>query len=344
MSGGMRVAILGTGAIAEAHADAVSQLDDVVLIAVADRDLERAAAFAARWDVPAVYGTLEEMLLAETGLDAVHICTPQGLHHAQALQVLNAGVHAIVEKPPALTLSEFDDMTDAAVANDRALVVVFQQRAGSAAGHVKRLIDSGALGRARVATCETLWFRDDAYFDVPGRATWASDGGGVTISLAIHQIDLLGWLLGEWSTVQGQWWRLGRQIEAEDVSMAAVRFESGAVASIVSSVLSPRQTSSIRIDTELATITLDHLYGHGHENWVITPAPDIPPEVVESWRLPPEEERSGHRAFLREVFEAIREGVPLPDVAASPRRSLEIVSGIYASASGQHPISRLNGA
>ena len=61
--------------------------------------------------------------------------------------------------------------------------------------------------------------------------------------------------------------------QTEDASTATVTFENGVVAQVVSSTVSPRETSSIRIDTQKATITVDHLYGHGHENWSITPAP-----------------------------------------------------------------------
>ena len=109
-------------------------------------------------------------------------------------------------------------------AADRRLAVVFQQRTGSAAAHVRRLLDEGALGRPLVATCQTLWYRDAAYFAVPWRGKWATEGGGPTLGHGIHQIDLLAWLLGDWSSVQGQLWRLDRDTETEDVSTAVITF------------------------------------------------------------------------------------------------------------------------
>lgn len=126
-------------------------------------------------------------------------------------------------------------------------------------------------------------------------------------------------------------WRLDRETETEDASTATVRFAGGTVAQVVASTVSPRQTSSIRIDTQKATVTVDHLYGHGHENWAITPAPGFEHEAA-TWELPSREIPSGHAPLLHDVFTALRAGGPLPPTADAPARSLEIVAAMYASA------------
>lgn len=327
----LRAAIVGTGAIANAHASALAATPDAELVAVVDRDPANARAFAGRWNVPNVAESLER-LLADDAIDVLHICTPPGVHAEQAITALDAGAHVVCEKPAALSLDELDAMTDAATRNDRRLAVVFQQRTGSAAAQVRRLLDTGALGRPLVATCQTLWYRDPAYFAVPWRGKWTTEGGGPTLGHGIHQLDLLAWLLGDWASVQGQLWRLGRETETEDVSTAVVTFVGGTVASVITSALSPRETSSIRIDTELATVTVDHLYGHGHDHWRITPAPGVPADVAGSWRLPDVEEASGHDPLIRDISAALRSGGPLPSTATDAARSFEIVTAIYSSA------------
>lgn len=326
-----RAAIVGTGAIAHAHAEAIAAYPDAELVAVVDRDPEAAERFAERYGVPVAYDDLAE-LLAGAQLDVVHICTPPGVHATQAIAALEAGVHVVVEKPPARSLDELDAMLAAAERTGTQLAVVFQQRTGTAAAHVKRLLDEGELGRPLVATCQTLWYRDDAYFEVPWRGKWATEGGGPTLGHGIHQIDLLAWLLGSWSSVQGQLWRLGRETQTEDVSTAVVGFENGAVASVITSAVSPRETSSIRIDTERATVTVDHLYGHAHEHWRITPAPHVVAAEAGGWILPDREEASGHPPLVRAVYDALRSGQDLPPVAADAARSFEIVTAIYSSA------------
>lgn len=327
----LRAAIIGTGAIANAHAAALAATPDAELVAVVDRDPALARAFAERWGDPATFDSLDALLASGT-VDVLHVCTPPGVHAGQAIAALDAGLHVVCEKPAALSLDELDAMTDAAARNDRRLAVVFQQRTGSAAAHVRGLLDSGALGRPLVATCQTLWFRDPAYFAVPWRGRWATEGGGPTLGLGIHQIDLLAWLLGDWASVQGQLWRLDRETQMEDVSTAVIAFAAGTVASVVTSALSPRETSSIRIDTERATVTVDHLYGHGHEHWRITPAPHVDPDLAAAWALPEVEEASGHDPLVRDIYAALVSGRPLPSTATDAARSFEIVTAIYSSA------------
>lgn len=345
----LRAALVGTGAVANAHARAVAAYPRAELVAVADLSREKAQEFAERYGISAAYGDLDEMLAAEQP-DVVLVCTPPGPHRAQSLAAFAAGAHVIVEKPPAPSLDELDEMRAGAVAAGRQLAVVFQQRTGTAAAHVRGLLQSGALGRPLVAVCQTLWFRDADYFAVPWRGKWETEGGGTTLGHGIHQIDLLAHLLGDWSSVQGRLWRLDRETETEDVSTATVVFDQGVVAQLITSAVSPREASSIRIDTQKATITVDHVYGHGHENWLITPAPGFESEA-EGWRFPDAEERSDHEPLLRDVFDALLDDAPLPPTADAPARSLEIVAAIYASATadgavitpellGSHPTHR----
>lgn len=336
----LRVGLLGTGGVASLHAEALAEIDGVDLVAVADTSLDRAVEFAAGHGVGRAVGSLDDLLRGDASglpLDVVHLCTPPGGHAEQTAQVVAAGAHVVVEKPPALSLDQLDAMLAAARAADRELAIVFQQRTGTAAAHVKRLLDSGELGRVLLATCHTLWYRDADYYAVPWRGRWSTEGGGTTLSHGIHQIDLLAWLLGDWQSVDAHAWRLDRDVETEDVSMAVARFASGAVASIVTSVLSPRETSSLRIDTENATIELEHLYGHGHAHWRVTPARHVSAEVAARWAIPassaePAEVPSGHAALLTQVYTALAAGEPLPEVVAAPTRALELVTAVYASA------------
>lgn len=213
-----------------------------------------------------------------------------------------------------------------------ALATVFQQRTGSGAAHVRDLLRSGALGRPLVAQCETLWFRGADYYAVDWRGRWDSEGGGTTLGHGIHQMDLLAHLLGDWQEISAQTWRLDRDTEMDDLSTATILFRSGVVATAVSSTLSPRETSHVRVDCERATVEVEHLYGHSGPDWRITPAPGVPAEEAAGWALPEEDEPSGHVPLVRATYRALREGTVLPDVASSARRPLEIVTAIYASA------------
>lgn len=327
----VRAAIIGTGAVAHLHAQALALDPLAELVACSNRNAERREAFADRYAVPGRYETLEELLAAET-VDVVHLCTPPDLHREQTLQAVAAGVHVVCEKPPALSLAELDDMQEACDEAGLAFAIIFQQRTGTGAAHVRDLLRSGALGRPLIAQCETLWYRGTDYYAVDWRGRWDTEGGGTTLGHGIHQMDLLAHLLGDWQEISAQTWRLDRETDMEDASTATILFRNGVVATAVSSTLCPRETSHVRVDCERATIEVEHLYGHATENWRITPAPVVPAEEAAGWAFPEEDEPSGHIPLIRETFRALREGTVLPDVASSARRPLEIVTAIYASA------------
>ena len=327
----VRAAIIGTGAVAHLHAQALALDPLAELVACSNRNAERREAFADRYAVPGRYETLEELLAAES-VDVVHLCTPPDLHREQTLQAVAAGVHVVCEKPPALSLAELDDMQEACDEAGLAFAIIFQQRTGTGAAHVRDLLRSGALGRPLIAQCETLWYRGTDYYAVDWRGRWDTEGGGTTLGHGIHQMDLLAHLLGDWQEISAQTWRLDRETDMEDASTATILFRNGVVATAVSSTLCPRETSHVRVDCERATIEVEHLYGHATENWRITPAPVVPAEEAAGWAFPEEDEPSGHIPLIRETFRALRDGTVLPDVASSARRPLEIVTAIYASA------------
>ena len=334
----LRAGILGTGAVARLHAEAIAARDDARLVAVSDVDAARSESFAQQFGAGSVPDL--DALLA-SGIDVLHICTPPALHAEQAIAALDAGVSVILEKPPALTLAELDRILEAEQRSSGRLAIVFQQRTGAAASTVKELFARGAFGRPLVATCHTLWHRDTDYYAAPWRGTWQGEGGGPTLGLGIHQLDLLGYLLGEWSTVSGALWRLERDIETEDTSVATITFEAGTVASVVTTVLAARQTSHVRIDAEFATVEVEHLYGHAREHWRITPAPGVPAERIAEWALDAAADvPSGHDALLADLYPALLSGADLPPVVADPARSLELVTAIYASAREGRTITR----
>ena len=334
-----RIAIVGTGGIANAHAGAVTALPDrAQLVGAVDVELDRAKAFAAKWDIPAVYPSLTE-LLAAGDVDLVHLCTPPSSHVPLAAECLAADVNVLVEKPPTLSLDELDSLLDAESASSAQVVCIFQHRFGSGAVRLRELAASGVLGRPLVALCNTTWYRDDEYFAMPWRGTFEVEGGGPTMGHGIHQFDLLLSILGPWEKVTAIAARQARPTKTEDVSMALVTFENGAVASIVNSLVSPRETSQLRFDYENATVELEHLYGYKNEDWTITPAPSQD-AVASAWSADLPEVASGHTAQLSAVLDALAAGERAPVPLAEARNTLELAAAIYASAFTDKPVRR----
>jgi predicted dehydrogenase len=335
-----RVAIVGAGGIAAGrHMPALrAHAERVEVVAVVDVDLDRAAAFAAEWDVDHSSTDLSGTLAAQRP-DLVVVCTPPAAHHEGVRASLAAGAWVWCEKPPVLSLAEYDDLAAHERAGGPYAGYVFQHRFGSAAQTLRGQVADGTLGRPLVGVCHTLWYRDHAYYAVPWRGEWATEGGGPAMGHGIHQMDLMLWLLGDWREVSAIMGTLDRDVATEDVSIAAVAFESGALVSVVNSVLSPRQESYLRFDFTDATVEVSHLYGYDNSHWRWTPREGVDEARARSWR-PTADVPSSHTAQLAAFLDAMDRGERPPASGADGRRSLELVTGLYQSAITGRPVLR----
>ena len=335
-----RTLIVGTGSIAAAHATAVAGRGGrAVVVAGVDLEPARARDFAARHGIEGWSADLDTALAqtwADSGrLDLAHICTPPSSHAPLAVQCLRAGVPVLLEKPPALSLAQVDELLAVSESTGVDVAVAFQHRFGSGARRARALLAvDGApeqgIGRPLVATSHTLWYRDAEYFAVPWRGHWDVEGGGPTMGDGTPVRSSAGVA----RPLDGGH-RPGRTPGAghrtADVSMAVVRFASGALATVVNSVVSPRQTSSLRIDTERATLEVEHLYGYTDADWTFTAAPGHE-ELAALWTTDDTAPRSSHTCQMAALLDAMDAGEPLPVPLREVRSTMELVAAIYASA------------
>ncbi len=334
----IRVAIIGTGGIAGAHIQAWDACEDrIERVAAVDIDEARVRAFAEKHVIPHTYTDAGEML-REQRPHLVHIATPPALHAPLAIQCLEAGAHVLCEKPLVGSLRELDAIADAEARTGKYCSSVVQWRFGSAARRIRQLVDTGAFGRHTVTTCLTTWYRDAAYYAVPWRGTWKSELGGVNMGQAIHLIDLMLWLNTPWREVTAITETLDRDIEVEDASVAMIRFADRSLGSVVSSVLSPRQETRLRLDFQKATAEVVGLYGYRNANWTVTPVegtglPDG------SWP-PAEDVGAGHAAQLEVMLDALAAGERPPAGTDEIRPTIEFLSALYKSGMTGQPVAQ----
>lgn len=334
-----RIAIIGTGNSVNNHLTAIRALGErVQLVAAVDLDEARVKAVSEANNIPKWYTDVETMLAAEQP-DLVSIITPPATHKDLAVTCLEAGAWVYCEKPLCASLAEFDEIEAAETRTGRYVSTVFQWRFGSAAKHLKGLMAEGVLGRPLVGVCNTLWYRTPDYYRVPWRGKWKTELGGPTMTLGIHLMDLFLWLMGEWTEVRAMTATLDRDIEVEDVSMALVKFQNGAVGTITNSVLSPRQESYLRLDFQQATVEVNALYRYSNENWRFS-LPDgvANPELNAQWGSLTDNVSGRHEVQLSEILEAMAHKTRPPVSGNEARRILTFTASLYKSAYTGEPV------
>src|SRR6266487_2941115 len=198
---------------------------------MADVASEKALELAKKYSVTP-YQDAQEMFAREQ-LDIVNICTPSGMHSEHAIQAMRAGYHVIVEKPMEITSAKIDEMLHVQQETGRKLTVISQHRFDPATQQVRKLIEEQALGRLVLGNASIPWWRSQKYYDSGAwRGTWELDGGGVLMNQSIHSIDLLQWLMGPVKSVFAYTDTLVHRMETEDVAVAVLRFENGALGTI----------------------------------------------------------------------------------------------------------------
>ncbi len=248
----IRVGFIGAGEIAEYHMGILSKMDDVKIVAASDIRAEALKAVEKAHRVK-VYESYTDML-AEGGIDAVSVCTPNYLHKQPTIDALDAGLDVMVEKPMAMNAVEARSMVKAAKKNKRLLVIGFQYRYTSEAQTIKRFMDDGQFGNVLYARCKALRRRGIPNWGVFVRKDL--QGGGPMMDIGVHIIEVTHYLMGTpkpVSVLGATYTCIGDKQEkadrvscdmpgwdwenhtVEDLATGLVRFENGATLSIEAS-------------------------------------------------------------------------------------------------------------
>jgi len=219
--------IIGSGAVAGIHAQAIINLDKANLIGIFSLDKTGAGTLAKSFNCR-VFNTLEEMG-DDKEIDFVSICTPSGAHMEPAVFMAEKHKNLIIEKPLEITLERCDRIIDSAQKNGVLLSGIFQTRFHPSAVKLKEAVKGGKFGTISLASAYVKWFRDQDYYDLSlWRGTWKMDGGGAVMNQAIHAVDLLRWLMGDVEDVKAFAKTLSHiNIEVEDALTGTLKFKSG---------------------------------------------------------------------------------------------------------------------
>jgi len=242
----MKVGILGTGAIANKHAQAYQNIGFEV-VACSNKTEERGRRFAEQWGAKFIPNYRD--LCHYGGLDFIDVCAFPDFHLEPVEACAEIKRPIQVQKPIATNLDTARRMIDIAREAGIKLGVASQHRFDDSTLFLKRALAAGRLGKILEADAYVKWFRSDEYYSRPIKGSWATEGGGTLINQAIHQIDILLFLIGPVADIQGMW-QLGarHRIESEDIVNALLRYSSGATGVVqASTAFWPGYTERVEI-------------------------------------------------------------------------------------------------
>jgi predicted dehydrogenase len=340
------VAIVGCGMIARFHARALAEVPGARLVALVSRSPHNARAVADHAGVACDANTDLAPVLARRDVDIVIVTTPSGAHLEPAIAAANAGKHVVVEKPLEITLERCDRIIEACDRNRVRLCTIFPSRFGDANRTLKSAVDAGRFGRLTLGETTCKWWRPQSYYDEGGwKGTRALDGGGALMNQAIHNVDLLSWMMGPVTHIAGFTATLAHErIEVEDTAVACLGFANGALGVIQATTsVYPGLPKTIAIhgDRGTAVIEQDDVL-----RWEFNPETAEDRAVKERFAQkvgasggssnPAAISHVGHARQLTDFVRAIEEGRPPLVDGREGRKAVEIILGIYrAAATGQ---------
>jgi predicted dehydrogenase len=328
--------------IARFHARALAEVADARLVALVSRREANARGMAEQLGLDCVVSTDLKSVLARPDVQAVIITTPSGAHLEPAVAAASAGKHVVVEKPLEITGQRCDRIIEACARHGVKLCTIFPSRFGDANRALKEAVEAGRFGRLTLGETTCKWWRPQSYYDEGGwKGTKALDGGGALMNQAIHNVDLLLWMMGPVTHVNGFTATLAHErIEVEDTAVACLRFASGALGVIQATTsVHPGLPKTIAVHGDRGTVVIEQ---DDVLRWELTPETAEDKAIKERFAQktgasggssnPAAISHVGHARQLADFVRAIQSNsAPLVD-GREGRKAVAVIEAIYQSA------------
>ena len=335
----IRIAIVGTGNIANAHVQAYLQFPERCHIAyLVDIVPEKARRMREKYGLDAEVMDDHQALLPLQDIDLVDVCTPPYVHAQISINCLRSGKNVVCEKPMAASLEECDQMLRARDESGKRLSIIAQNRFRQPIRNLKALLDSGLAGPVRCAQVDSFWWRGHCYYDLWWRGTWEKEGGGCTLNHAVHHIDMLLWMMGLPQRVTSVLANTAHDnAEVEDLSVSILQYP-GALAQLTASVVHHGEEQQLVFQCEKAKLSapfscyasLSMGNGFPQRNEALEQ------EIVAFAASQPPIRYEGHTGQLENVLTALEQDAPVAIGGEDGRRTIELITAVYkAGATGE---------
>ena len=341
----MRYALIGCGRIATNHMKAAvnNQLEISAVCDVVPEHMEvLLAKHGLQNDMSILRYTDYRSMIQEVKPDLVSIATESGIHAEIALFCIDHGVHVIIEKPMAMSISDANEIIRHSEEKHVKVSACHQNRFNIAVQEMRHALEAGRFGRLSHGSIHVRWNRNQGYYDqAPWRGTWAQDGGAL-MNQCIHGIDLLRWTFGgEIEEVYGQTrQQFHDYLEAEDVGMAVVKFKNGAIATIegTTNVYPKNLEETLYIFGEKGTVKIGGTSTNNIDVWDFADESELDTKNKGLQEETSNVYGNGHTSLFADMIDAVQnDRKPYVDAYAG-RDALELVLAIYKSQKDGHVV------
>lgn len=258
----LKFAVVGCGHIGKRHAEMITRNPEAELVAMCDV-LPAEQLHLEQFDVP-VYTTLESMLVKHPEIEVVNVATPNGFHCENALQVLDARKHVVIEKPMALSKADAERVIFKALQVHRQVFAVMQNRYSPPSVWIKDMIESKRLGKIFMVQLNCYWNRDDRYYKAGSWHGKKELDGGTLFTQFSHFIDILYWLFGDIHNIKSRFYDFNHSVmtDFEDSGIVTFDFLNGGsgVMNFSTSVWDKNLESSMTIISENGAVKIGGQY------------------------------------------------------------------------------------
>lgn len=330
-------AIVGCGHIGKRHATMVQKNPECKLVALCDAKPKEKLGLDS-FDVP-FFNAVEALLAADLPIDIVTVCTPNGLHAPIAIKVLEAGKHVVIEKPMALSKGDAETIIYKALNVSRHVFCVMQNRYSPPSAWLKDVVSQGILGDIHFVMINCFWNRDDRYYLHNGqRHEWKGNDsldGGTLYTQFSHFIDIMYWLFGDITDIQGRFADFSHQhsTDFEDSGVVTFRFVNGGLGCLnySTSVYNENLESSLTIIGSKGSVKVggqymnqvDYCHIEGYE------MPELPPANPANDYGAYKGSANNHGFVIENVVDVLKGRKTITTNALEGLKVVEIIERIY---------------
>jgi len=332
----IKFAIVGCGHIGKRHAEMISRNSNAELVALIDIKPKNELNIN-QYDIP-FYSSLESFLSSDVSTDVVTIATPNGLHASQAIKVLEAKNHVVIEKPMALSKADAEAVIFKALNVSKQIFTVMQNRYSPPSVWIKNLIDNNMLGIIYSVHINSFWNRDERYYTADSWHGNKKLDGGTLFTQFSHFIDIMYWLFGDITNIKSvtKDFKHQNMTDFEDAGIVNFEFVNGGIGNFnfSTAVWNKNMESSMTIIAENGAVKIGGQYMNEVEYCHIKDyeMPNLEPTNPGNDYGAYKGSAQNHHFVIQNVIDVLQEKKSITTNALEGMKIVDIIERIYQSA------------